>query len=122
VNSLQNDKDSVAAVFKGIIVAHLCVDESKVVSRAKLNDLGADSLDMVELVLALEDSFEVDLPQDTRIAVSNGTLGKGNPDDTVSGVAAAFQRALKAMVPAHSTGPGRGASRAGRVSKNQAPR
>ena len=43
---------------KKIVVDHLGIDESKVVPEAKfINDLGADSLDTVELVMAFEEEF-----------------------------------------------------------------
>ena len=43
---------------KKIVVDHLGIDESKVVPEAKFNDdLGADSLDTVELVMAFEEEF-----------------------------------------------------------------
>ena len=43
---------------KKIVVDHLGIDESKVVPEAKfIDDLGADSLDTVELVMAFEEEF-----------------------------------------------------------------
>ena len=48
---------------KSIVVAHLGVDEDKVTEAANfVDDLGADSLDTVELVLAFEEEFEIDIP------------------------------------------------------------
>lgn len=45
---------------KGIIVEELGVDASEVTLSADLNDdLGADSLDAVELIMALEDEFDI---------------------------------------------------------------
>jgi acyl carrier protein len=50
---------------KKIIVDHLGVEESKVTPRANfVEDLGADSLDTVELVMALEEEFETEIPDD----------------------------------------------------------
>jgi acyl carrier protein len=50
---------------KRIIVEHLGVDEAKVVPKARLaEDLGADSLDVVELVLALEEAFDIEIPEE----------------------------------------------------------
>jgi acyl carrier protein len=47
---------------KDIIVQHLGVEEEEVVPSAEfMNDLGADSLDRVELVMAFEDEFEVQI-------------------------------------------------------------
>lgn len=48
---------------KKIIVEQLGVDESEVTLEASfIDDLGADSLDLVELIMALEDEFEVEIP------------------------------------------------------------
>ena len=49
-----------------IVVEHLGVEESKVVDSASfIDDLGADSLDTVELVMAFEEEFEIDIPDDS---------------------------------------------------------
>ena len=48
----------VAATVKKIVVDHLGVDEQKVTEEASfIDDLGADSLDTVELVMAFEEEF-----------------------------------------------------------------
>ena len=48
---------------KELIVDELVVDESKVVEGATFNeDLGADSLDLFELVMSFEDEFDVKIP------------------------------------------------------------
>ena len=48
-----------------IVVEHLGVDESKVTEEASfIDDLGADSLDTVELVMAFEEEFNVEIPDD----------------------------------------------------------
>ena len=50
---------------KKIVVEHLNVDEGKVVSDASfIDDLGADSLDTVELVMAFEEEFDIEIPDD----------------------------------------------------------
>ena len=50
---------------KKIVVEHLGVDESKVTEEASfVDDLGADSLDTVELVMAFEEAFGVEIPDD----------------------------------------------------------
>jgi acyl carrier protein len=55
----------VAARVKKIVVEHLGVDEAKVVDGASfIDDLGADSLDTVELVMAFEEEFGVEIPDD----------------------------------------------------------
>jgi acyl carrier protein len=50
---------------KKIIAEQLGVEEDDVVPEAKfVEDLGADSLDTVELVMALEEEFEIEIPDD----------------------------------------------------------
>jgi acyl carrier protein len=55
----------IADKIKRIVVEHLGVDESKVTPEASfIDDLGADSLDTVELVMAFEEEFGVEIPDD----------------------------------------------------------
>ena len=50
---------------KKIVVEHLGIDESKVTPDARfIDDLGADSLDTVELVMAFEEQFSIEIPDD----------------------------------------------------------
>jgi acyl carrier protein len=50
---------------KQIIVEQLGVDESQVDNSASfVEDLGADSLDIVELVMAFEEAFEIEIPDE----------------------------------------------------------
>ncbi len=50
---------------KQIIVEQLGVDEAEVTSTASfVDDLGADSLDTVELVMAFEEAFEIEIPDE----------------------------------------------------------
>ncbi len=50
---------------KQIIVEQLGVDEAEVTPTASfVDDLGADSLDTVELVMALEESFDIEIPDE----------------------------------------------------------
>ena len=55
----------VADRVKKIVLEHLGVDESKVVENASfIDDLGADSLDTVELVMAFEEEFSCEISDD----------------------------------------------------------
>jgi len=50
---------------KKIVVEHLDVDAEKVSDNASfIDDLGADSLDNVELVMAFEEEFDIEIPDD----------------------------------------------------------
>jgi acyl carrier protein len=56
---------SLEAKVKELIVQQLGVNESEVVPEAKfIDDLGADSLDLVELVMALEDEYGIEIPDE----------------------------------------------------------
>ena len=56
----------VADKVKKIIAEHLGIDDmEKITNDAKfIDDLGADSLDTVELVMALEEAFDVEIPDE----------------------------------------------------------
>ena len=50
---------------KKIVIEHLDVDAEKVTENAGfIDDLGADSLDNVELVMAFEEEFDIEIPDD----------------------------------------------------------
>ena len=56
---------AVADKVKSIIVEQLGVDEEEVTADASfVDDLGADSLDTVELVMAFEEEFGIEIPDD----------------------------------------------------------
>ncbi len=56
---------SIAERVKQIIVEQLGVDEGQVEENASfVDDLGADSLDIVELVMAFEEAFELEIPDE----------------------------------------------------------
>lgn len=58
-------RDEVVAKLKGIIVDQLGVDDDKVVIEASfVDDLGADSLDIVELIMAIEEEFDLEIPDE----------------------------------------------------------
>ncbi|NLJ51151.1 MAG: acyl carrier protein [Alcaligenaceae bacterium] len=58
--------DSIEQRVKGIVAEQLAIkDEAEVKNESSfLDDLGADSLDMVELVMCLEDEFETEIPDE----------------------------------------------------------
>lgn len=62
---------------KQIIVEQLSVDEAEVTPTAHfIDDLGADSLDIVELVMAFEEAFEIEIPDEDaeKIATVKGAV------------------------------------------------
>jgi acyl carrier protein len=63
---------SVEDKVKEIIVDQLGVDEKQVTGTAAfIDDLGADSLDIVELVMALEEAFEIEIPDEDAEKIVN---------------------------------------------------
>ena len=57
--------ENVEAQVKEIVIEQLSVDAEKVVPEASfINDLGADSLDTVELVMAFEEKFDLEIPDE----------------------------------------------------------
>ncbi|QPJ63291.1 MAG: acyl carrier protein [Candidatus Nitronauta litoralis] len=63
---------SVEQRVKEIIVDQLGVDEKQVNGTASfIDDLGADSLDQVELVMALEEEFDIEIPDEDAEKIAN---------------------------------------------------
>ena len=61
----------IAERVKKIVVEHLGVEAAQVKEEAKfIDDLGADSLDIVELVMAFEEEFGVEIPDDAAEKIS----------------------------------------------------
>jgi len=61
----------IAEKVKAIIVDNLGVDTAEVVNEADFtNDLGADSLDTVELIMEFEKEFDIQIPDDKAEAIS----------------------------------------------------
>ena len=61
----------VATKVKAIIIDKLGVDEAEVTDSASFtNDLGADSLDTVELIMEFEKEFDIQIPDDQAEAIS----------------------------------------------------
>jgi acyl carrier protein len=58
--------------MKGIIADKLSINEDQITENASfIDDLGADSLDTVELVMALEDEFGLDIPDEDAEKLTN---------------------------------------------------
>jgi len=66
---------SIFEKVKAIVVQQLEVEPDKVIEAASFaNDLGADSLDTVELVMALEEEFDIEIPDEEAEQID--TVGK----------------------------------------------
>ncbi len=67
-------KDQIFDKVKAIIVDQLGVEEDEVTPEASfIEDLGADSLDIVELIMALEEEFEIEVPDEDAEKLANVT-------------------------------------------------
>ena len=63
----------IAEKVKAIIIDNLGVDASEVTAAASFtNDLGADSLDTVELIMEFEKEFDIQIPDDKAEAIATG--------------------------------------------------
>ena len=57
--------EEISSKVKKIVADHLGIDEAKVTEESSfIDDLGADSLDTVELVMAFEEMFGIEIPDD----------------------------------------------------------
>ena len=62
---MSTEKSSIGQRVKQIVIEQLGVDPDKIDNEASfIDDLGADSLDTVELVMALEEEFETEIPDE----------------------------------------------------------
>ena len=69
------ERDELLTKVKEIVADKLSIGEDQVTEEASfIDDLGADSLDTVELVMALEDEFDMDIPDED--AEKLDTVGK----------------------------------------------
>ena len=75
INQKEKIMSDVATKVKAIIVDKLGVDEGEVTNEASFtNDLGADSLDTVELIMEFEKEFDIQIPDDKAETIS--TVGE----------------------------------------------
>jgi len=66
------EREEILEKVKAVIVEQLSVEEDDVVEDAAfVDDLGADSLDIVELVMALEEEFGISIPDEDAESIKN---------------------------------------------------
>merc|ERR1712224_784386 len=69
--AMRSATDETMGKLSGIVAEQLGVDKEKVIRTATLTELGADSLDIVETVMALEEGFDVELPDEETTTLKN---------------------------------------------------
>ena len=78
----------IASEVKKIIVEKLGVEESEVKPEASFtNDLGADSLDTVELIMEFEKAFNISIPDDKAETIAEKAFNISIPDDKAETIA-----------------------------------
>lgn len=69
------DRADIASRTKKVIADHLAVDEGNVSEKSSfIKDLGADSIDLVELRMAVEEVFEIEITEDEALSIK--TVGQ----------------------------------------------
>ena len=59
------DRKEAFEKLKAIVCSQLGIEESKVTEETRFMDLGADSLDLVEIVMEIENEFDITMPDET---------------------------------------------------------
>ena len=63
--------------FAEIVADSLCIDRAKVTETAYLDDLGAESLDLLEITMEAEDAFDINIPQKNILQIAQEVFGDG---------------------------------------------
>eukprot|EP00954_Amorphochlora_amoebiformis_P015631 1226408-Amorphochlora_amoeboformis.AAC.1 len=69
--SVHASNEDVFAKVQDIVSEQLSIEKEKVTETSTFADLGADSLDTVEIVMAIEEAFGVEVPEDAAAEMSN---------------------------------------------------
>lgn len=64
-------KEEILEKLKGVFVEQLGVDKDKITEDSTFISLGADSLDTVELVMSIEEEFDIDIPDSQAEKLTN---------------------------------------------------
>ena len=98
----------IGSQVRDILAFHLGIDGSQLADETRFNDLGADSLDVVEIVMSCEEQFGVEIPN--REATALATVG-----DAVRCVTAQIEAAAAARLAAEKFSAARPQSRTHRL-------
>jgi acyl carrier protein len=68
---MSTSEDQILNKVRSIVAEQLCVEEASINPMSNFStELGADSLDVVELVMALEEGFDINIPDDSATDIS----------------------------------------------------
>ena len=68
---MSTSEDQILSKVRSIVAEQLCVEEASINPKSNFStELGADSLDVVELVMALEEGFDINIPDDSATDIS----------------------------------------------------
>ena len=73
----QPTDDQLRDQFASLVAASLRIDPARVVPSATLDELGAESLDLVEITLDVENTFAILMPERTILEIGSEILGDG---------------------------------------------
>lgn len=63
--------------LRKLVAEHLGIDENQITTEANIrDDLGADSMDVIELIMLAEDEFDITIGEDEEESVGDGTFGQ----------------------------------------------
>jgi acyl carrier protein len=86
---------------RSTIAKSLHIPVEKLTPESRLDELGAESLDVIEIVFELEEKFDISIPlkaDDATRLTSNGPANKDTPFATVGDVAALVEKLVEAKV------------------------
>jgi acyl carrier protein len=98
----------IGSQVRDILAFHLGIDASQLADDTRFEDLGADSLDVIEIVMSCEERFGVEIPN--REAIGLATVG-----DAVSCVKTQIEAVAAAQLAAEKFSAARPVSRAHRL-------
>jgi acyl carrier protein len=68
---MSTSEDQILSKVRSIVAEQLCVEEASINPKSNFStELGADSLDVVELVMALEEGFDINIPDESATDIS----------------------------------------------------
>jgi acyl carrier protein len=70
-------REEILQKFSEIVADSLCIDQARVTETAYLDELGAESLDLLEITMEAEDAFDILIPQKNILQIAQEVFGDG---------------------------------------------